>query len=254
MHTPPALTNSPPQCLACDYWLVGLAEHRCPECGRAFDPADPTSYRTRVEQDDLYRLALAPPSSRLNGVAAIAAYALLLAASVPGTDLFSAFWASLVGAGCAAMWAIRLLMHFAARRYFHRRSVELPRLDRSWAVIPILVLVTLLLVVNNVPLQFRVLLSRPAMDRYAREALKRGTPWPDEEWIGLFPARRIHCWPTMVEFAVAGSGWFGAVARLAYVPSTSAPPSGWNHLQGNWYIWTPQSLSGYPPMFFDSFR
>jgi len=249
-----ALVPPNPQCLECDYLLIGLIEHRCPECGRTFDPADPTTYRTGIGNDDIYRPSLGPPGSRLNGVAAIAAYALLLAASVPGTDLFSAFWASLVGAGCVAGWVLRLMMHFAARRYFHRRGVELPPFARSWAVIPILALATIILIVNNAPLQIRVLLSRPAMDRYARDALKRGAPWPDEEWIGLFPARRIHCWPTTVDFAVAGSGWLGAVGRLAYVPSSSAPPPGWTHLQGNWYIWTPGSLSGYPPLLFDSFR
>jgi len=31
-------------CLTCDYVLDGLREHRCPECGRAFDPADPASF------------------------------------------------------------------------------------------------------------------------------------------------------------------------------------------------------------------
>lgn len=31
-------------CLACDYDLSGLAPGRCPECGRAFDPADPDSF------------------------------------------------------------------------------------------------------------------------------------------------------------------------------------------------------------------
>ncbi len=33
------------RCLGCGYSLRGLAEPRCPECGRPFDPADPTSVR-----------------------------------------------------------------------------------------------------------------------------------------------------------------------------------------------------------------
>jgi rubrerythrin len=28
-------------CRDCGYALFGLPENRCPECGRAFDPADP---------------------------------------------------------------------------------------------------------------------------------------------------------------------------------------------------------------------
>jgi hypothetical protein len=36
--------NSPVRCLCCHYDLSNLTEHRCPECGRAFDPADVNSY------------------------------------------------------------------------------------------------------------------------------------------------------------------------------------------------------------------
>ena len=32
------------RCLDCAYILDGLPEHRCPECGRPFDPDDPDSY------------------------------------------------------------------------------------------------------------------------------------------------------------------------------------------------------------------
>ena len=36
-----------PRCLDCGYVLSGLTEHRCPECGRTFDPDDPNSYSMR---------------------------------------------------------------------------------------------------------------------------------------------------------------------------------------------------------------
>ncbi len=32
------------RCLTCGYILDGLPEPRCPECGRTFDPDDPTTY------------------------------------------------------------------------------------------------------------------------------------------------------------------------------------------------------------------
>jgi len=34
------------RCLSCDYELSGLTEHRCPECGRGFDPEDARTYRS----------------------------------------------------------------------------------------------------------------------------------------------------------------------------------------------------------------
>lgn len=33
------------RCKTCRYSLSGLTEHRCPECGNAFDPNDPYLYR-----------------------------------------------------------------------------------------------------------------------------------------------------------------------------------------------------------------
>ena len=32
------------RCKTCHYSLENLTEHRCPECGRAFDPADPRTF------------------------------------------------------------------------------------------------------------------------------------------------------------------------------------------------------------------
>lgn len=32
------------RCLQCDYDLNGLTEHRCPECGRGFDPENPVTF------------------------------------------------------------------------------------------------------------------------------------------------------------------------------------------------------------------
>ena len=36
-----------PRCLDCAYCLFGLPEPRCPECGRAFDLTDPSTYSTK---------------------------------------------------------------------------------------------------------------------------------------------------------------------------------------------------------------
>lgn len=36
-------------CRLCGYILEGLPEHRCPECGRPFDPTDPHTYARRLQ-------------------------------------------------------------------------------------------------------------------------------------------------------------------------------------------------------------
>ncbi|HEY2584285.1 MAG TPA: SRPBCC family protein [Tepidisphaeraceae bacterium] len=37
----------PARCLGCGYVLTGLVEPRCPECGRGFDPHNPSTYSTK---------------------------------------------------------------------------------------------------------------------------------------------------------------------------------------------------------------
>jgi hypothetical protein len=39
------------RCKTCHYSLKNLAEHRCPECGRVFDPNDPTTWAGESECD-----------------------------------------------------------------------------------------------------------------------------------------------------------------------------------------------------------
>lgn len=59
------------RCLGCDYLLIGLSEHRCPECGRAFDPADETTFSTKTRSQRRRQLAknLVVPLSLFYGAA-----------------------------------------------------------------------------------------------------------------------------------------------------------------------------------------
>ncbi len=50
MNAPPesqVVTTPTMYCRKCGYVLDGLDEHRCPECGRPFDPGRRRTYRTR---------------------------------------------------------------------------------------------------------------------------------------------------------------------------------------------------------------
>ncbi|MHC4066328.1 MAG: hypothetical protein ACYSUI_17765 [Planctomycetota bacterium] len=45
------------RCLGCSYNLEGLPENRCPECGRPFDPDDPSTFLARAPSGKRHLLA-----------------------------------------------------------------------------------------------------------------------------------------------------------------------------------------------------
>lgn len=58
--------QSPVYCLSCKYDLRNLNEHRCPECGRPFDPGDDRTFSV--------------PSSRMSRIALIGLFLLTVVA------------------------------------------------------------------------------------------------------------------------------------------------------------------------------
>jgi hypothetical protein len=44
------------RCLSCKYDLSNLAEHRCPECGRAFDPNNPYTFESPADKFAIHPL------------------------------------------------------------------------------------------------------------------------------------------------------------------------------------------------------
>jgi hypothetical protein len=85
------------RCLGCGYILDGLPEHRCPECGRPFDPDDPATYL--CDQAD-GRKYFAAALAGLFGVTGPITVANLLGLAFPG---------QLLGWAVVAMFGIGLL-------------------------------------------------------------------------------------------------------------------------------------------------
>lgn len=55
-----AAYNQSVRCLSCDYELANLTEHRCPECGRAFDPDDPATFESPLARRRHVKALLIP--------------------------------------------------------------------------------------------------------------------------------------------------------------------------------------------------
>jgi tetratricopeptide (TPR) repeat protein len=132
-------------CLTCDYPLAGLAEQRCPECGTAFDPNNPDTYRP-------YPVSLIA-RSRNKTAGTIATFMVIgvfmyLALRVPG--VFSAQWmgyvphAIVVLAALAFFDAKRVQRQLAKSEELTSRAAwdELIKLNerrlRSWGLVALL--------------------------------------------------------------------------------------------------------------------
>jgi hypothetical protein len=77
------------RCIDCQYPLDKLAEHRCPECGRAFDPDDPRTYAKQPTMlDRLLRQALIAGVLFVIVLAAFAGALYLMLTSVLRSEYF----------------------------------------------------------------------------------------------------------------------------------------------------------------------
>src|SRR6185295_1783887 len=97
-----------PRCIGCSYVLDGLEAGPCPECGRAFDPKDPSSisYGQRIPVST--RGLLAPPGWLLTSAAAIVSIWFLVVFSMPaGADFGFTGLALLVGGGVGLVYVAR---------------------------------------------------------------------------------------------------------------------------------------------------
>jgi hypothetical protein len=187
-------TDSPACCLGCHYPLRELTVNRCPECGREFDPGDPKTMLLPVEPGRAVEFLRKPPGLGFTwSVTTISVVVLFangfLAMRFPFLGscgscclcLFAAAWL-MRALLCVAIGAAYELEHARARRHGLRR----------WSTAPIVLLLTLILVSFNIPLQITFHFSRSAMERLAQEAMLWPTKTTDDSYrrIGLY---LTHC-------------------------------------------------------------
>jgi hypothetical protein len=111
------------RCLSCKYDLSQLTsggEHRCPECGRAFDPDDPSTFDSKRLRNwpSLLCIVLIGVLAALYG-----SYASLFPLMPPHEiPLFWQFAAAVLDGCLAAVWIVFLLLvGFALGRWRYRR-------------------------------------------------------------------------------------------------------------------------------------
>lgn len=180
-------------CLRCEYLLRGLAEPRCPECGEAFDPQDPSTYGPR--QPGRRTLPLhqrhphGPPIYSWLPLVVIA-YAVLLGA----TEICSEPFAAITSSGIAATLFVCTVYYLESLAAAVARRIVMSPKERHdllrvpwwrWFVGPASAAFLILGVLGNRPMSIRFLCSRPAFNRTVSDILAgKAVPCPSR--IGLY--------------------------------------------------------------------
>jgi hypothetical protein len=219
-----------------------LPEPVCPECGKTFDPADPTSYRGGPAAP-WYRRAAGPPRRWHSALAIIATIFVVWETSLPSlqvfplTCLFWLGWLLLV----LVVLPLDYLLHAVASWRCLQEPEDLPsRLRtgsrRAWATFPLCGLIMLSVWLYPWPALIRFQLSRSAFE----DILTSGKACQNQ-FVGLVYVESVERFDDEVTFF--GTGW--AIFNnhgLLYKP-VGKPASDYNpdfvvrrHLGGSWYL------------------
>lgn len=248
MSTP--LVQPTMYCKGCGYVLDGLPEHRCPECGREFDPGNPKTFSDQPPLHPVKVLLLRPigwPTFLLAGGALIMC---LLDDSPPPTRGRWLPLALLSWFAVSVWWSARLLAVLVVWLTNLKRHYRPARHVWRWLVPP--ALLALCFAAERYDAKFRIcfLLSKPAMERLVQQGaqLPPGSSLPDRT-VGVFDANGIqvlHAKGLMFCFTRARNDMPGYDLGFIYWPGVVDPTflkqlfnlTGCEHYSGNWYTWS----------------
>jgi hypothetical protein len=248
-HEPPPPRANPAGkpiglCLTCGYALHGLPTPRCPECGREFDPLDPKTMNMGRELSELAKFVLGPvrwPVSLMSWGAIVIA---LWYARLPGGQIVQSSSIWILG-GLGALWMLWPIVRIVAARKYGWPTSLLMRGQRLRLMVGICIVAAVVAIVYQLPLKAALYISRPAMDRLAREVLDSGNQYADDRWCGVYKATRVKVIPTAgnprggVRITVEESNR-AYRSGFAYLPSADTRRNyrrTYVYVGGGWWSW-----------------
>lgn len=210
------------RCLGCGYPLHSLPGNVCPECGRAFDPRDPSTFRVQRGEFKWRRFA-GPPRAWHSACCIVLALVWVYGASEPAHVAAFAF-----PVGCCACFggALILFANLAFRvyatvgdRFRHGYDRSETKRDKAWPWIVLPICATLIISthVSAWPLDLRFEWSRAEFEREVQSLLSGPAPAEPiarynvfvDKWIGSYHVTAITLWQEerFVRFRTGGFGW-----------------------------------------------
>ena len=230
-------------CLGCNYPLMDLPPHRCAECGRDFDPADPETVNTGRPVPAHAAWAVGPISWPVYGVALAGAGGLLWRARLPAQP-FS--WSAPVLWGwlaVAAVWLAWPLVRRAVLGHYGWPARVVRPMGRLHWVVPVVMLGVTAATAQRVPPRVAFAVSRPAMDRLARDVMAHPRAVFQPQRVGAFWAKNISLVPSRGVMFVAddrdahdrvGFAYLQPHVRLDAVVVNAKQPTYLGHGWWNW--------------------
>jgi len=225
-------------CLDCNYALHGLPNPRCPECGREFDPADPQTMNMGRPLTAMKLWILGPIHWHVTLLTWAAMAFALWFARLPGGKVRNspALWILIAMGGLWLAWPI--VRRIVGRRCGWPQSLLL-RGQKQRIIVGFVLLLAAVGVWYRVPLKLAMWISRPAMDRMAKELIDSKQPYGEDRWVGVYKARRVKAVPGGMRFTVEDSDRTYR-AGFIYLPDVDPKKSTWRSyysLGDGWWTW-----------------
>jgi hypothetical protein len=227
-----------PLCLGCNYSLRGLAENRCPECGREFNLQDPTTFNNARPLRWIDRKLLRPIGWPMFTAIGLLCCGYLYLAINPAIYYFGIH--IIVGFLLFVAISILLIIRSNLRHYFPPRSIfRSSARQRERRALGIFA-VTFLLVLFHIPLRIMFFLAKPELDRVAQGIMNGTIPQPvTAHRAGPIVVSTGTAYGNDDQIFFVIKGLEGGFVYCRIPGDGLAYNSGADgHIWGNWYWWT----------------
>jgi hypothetical protein len=164
--------------------------------------------------------------------------------SLPGMNFFGDLgyeWIYWIPPSVAVLCLVRVLLRFVVGVWARVPFCRKPPRVAAWLVTPALYILAIALSLTTAPMYLRAWLSRPFMDRFARQclALPPASPLPQPAWIGLYPVSNVERAYGGIRFWLP-TGGICCNVEVAYSPGQRLTKSSGDHEftrpAGDWYF------------------
>ncbi len=184
------------RCKTCNYLLRSLETDICPECGRAFDPNDRSTYCIQPRERSWRDYASPPPTWQLWFVVGAAMLYVYLASFPLAPNFFLPCLLQIALIVMTPVVFVAYIMRIVA--CYKLRSDDMPppnvkkRPRHNWFGLPFLIAVLVSVHIYNWPFALRWSISKPAFEKIVTSLLSGGPVPKSPCWVGAYHVKQIY--------------------------------------------------------------